>query len=74
MSDQNRRQFIANAAITFAATQLAITGLTKAQTRTNISFGPIKQIDAGLLNVGYAEAGPTNGRPVILRGGWLKVL
>ena len=68
MSDQNRRRFIANAAITFAATQLAITGLTKAQTRT--SFGPIKQIDAGLLNVGYAEAGPTNGRPVILLHGW----
>ena len=68
MSDQNRRRFIANAAMTFAATQLAITGLTKAQTR--ISFGPIKQIEAGLLNVGYAEAGPTNGRPVILLHGW----
>lgn len=54
--------------MTFAASQLAITGL--AQTRTNTSFGPIKQIDAGLLNVGYAEAGPTNGRPVILLHGW----
>jgi pimeloyl-ACP methyl ester carboxylesterase len=30
----------------------------------------LKQIDAGLLNVGYAEAGPTNGRPVILLHGW----
>jgi pimeloyl-ACP methyl ester carboxylesterase len=64
----NRRRFIANTAMSFAAAQLAITGLTKAQTRT--SFGPIKQIDAGLLNVGYAEAGPTNGRPVLLLHGW----
>jgi hypothetical protein len=34
------------------------------------SFGPIKQIDAGLLNIGYAEAGPANGYPVILLHGW----
>jgi len=33
-------------------------------------FGPIKQINAGLLNVGYAEAGPANGTPVILLHGW----
>jgi pimeloyl-ACP methyl ester carboxylesterase len=38
--------------------------------RTNTSFGPLKQIDAGLLNVGYAEAGPTNGPAVILLHGW----
>jgi pimeloyl-ACP methyl ester carboxylesterase len=37
---------------------------------TNSSFGPLKQIDAGLLNVGYAEAGPANGTPVILLHGW----
>jgi pimeloyl-ACP methyl ester carboxylesterase len=70
VSDQNRRRFIANTAMTFAAAQLTLTGLIKAQTRTNTSFGPIKQIEAGLLNVGYAEAGPTNGRPVILLHGW----
>jgi len=34
------------------------------------SLGPIKQINAGLLNVGYAEAGPANGAPVILLHGW----
>jgi pimeloyl-ACP methyl ester carboxylesterase len=34
------------------------------------SFGLLKQIDAGLLNVGYAEAGPANGPPVILLHGW----
>ena len=34
------------------------------------SFGPLKQIDAGVLSVGYAEAGPANGPPVILLHGW----
>ena len=34
------------------------------------SFGPLKQIDAGALNVSYAEAGPANGRAVILLHGW----
>ena len=37
---------------------------------TNTSFGAIKQVDAGLLNVGYAEAGPINGPAVILLHGW----
>ena len=36
----------------------------------NTSFGSLKQIDAGLLNIGYAEAGPANGRVVILLHGW----
>jgi len=34
------------------------------------SYGPLKQIQAGLLNVGYAEEGPTNGPAVILLHGW----
>jgi pimeloyl-ACP methyl ester carboxylesterase len=37
---------------------------------SNTSFASLKQIDAGLLNVGYAEAGPANGPPVILLHGW----
>jgi pimeloyl-ACP methyl ester carboxylesterase len=34
------------------------------------TLGPVKQIDAGPLNVGYAEAGPGDGQPVILLHGW----
>ncbi len=36
---------------------------------TNTSFGSLKQINAGVLNVGYAEAGPTNGPAVMLLHG-----
>ena len=37
---------------------------------TNTSFGALKQIDAGLLNVGYAEAGKSDGPAVMLLHGW----
>ena len=37
---------------------------------TNTSFGTLKQIDAGLLNVGYAETGPGDGPAVLLLHGW----
>jgi len=37
---------------------------------TNTSFGALKQIDAGLLNVGYAEAGKSDGPAVVLLHGW----
>src|SRR5438045_2273741 len=33
-------------------------------------FGAIKQIDAGVLNTGYAELGPAGGTPVVLLHGW----
>jgi pimeloyl-ACP methyl ester carboxylesterase len=69
--------------MTLAAAQLGVIGLSEAQpnkTRKvdlpsikpgmHASFGPLKQIDAGLLNVGYAESGPSGGPPVILLHGW----
>jgi pimeloyl-ACP methyl ester carboxylesterase len=37
---------------------------------TNTSFASLKQIDAGVLKVGYAEAGPSDGSPVVLLHGW----
>jgi pimeloyl-ACP methyl ester carboxylesterase len=84
MSEQinhDRRRFFGAAAMTIAAAQLVLNGPAAAQSRTarpadaikpgtNTSFGPLKQIDAGVLNVGYAEAGPADGPVVILLHGW----
>ena len=76
-----RRRFLRVVVITVATAQLGMIGSAyavakraassegrKAETRT--SFTSLKQIDAGLLNVGYVEAGPADGRPVILLHGW----
>ena len=79
---QDRRHFLGAAVMTLAAGEFAIAGPASAQSATNpagaistkpgarTSFGPLKQIDAGVLNVGYAEAGPANGPAVILLHGW----
>jgi pimeloyl-ACP methyl ester carboxylesterase len=40
------------------------------ETGTSTSFGALKQVDAGLLNVGYVEAGPADGQAVVLLHGW----
>jgi pimeloyl-ACP methyl ester carboxylesterase len=79
----DRRRFLGTAAMTLAASPLVLLGSANAEPGTidptmanrtggglQNSYGPLKQIDAGLLNVGYAEAGPANGHPVILLHGW----
>jgi hypothetical protein len=78
--NQDRRRFFGTAAATAAAAHLGMRATADAQPArttlpatkpgTNTSFSPLKQIDAGVLNVAYAEAGPTNGPPVILLHGW----
>src|SRR5437762_12063129 len=76
--NRDRRRLLGTAVLTIAAAELAMLGSADAQPGkinpikpgTNTSFGSLKQIDAGVLNVGYAEAGPANGPPVILLHGW----
>jgi len=69
--NQNRRRILAAAAMTIAAAQVPEAVAADAPAGgTKSSFSPLKQINAGLLNVGYAEAGLVGGPPVILLHGW----
>jgi pimeloyl-ACP methyl ester carboxylesterase len=80
--DQPRRRFFGAAAMTIAAAQLGVITSAAAQTGkaaskvsaikpgTSTSFKALKQINAGLLNVGYAEDGPAGGPSVVLLHGW----
>jgi pimeloyl-ACP methyl ester carboxylesterase len=80
--DQRRRLLVGAAAMAVAAVELAVNaraeGTAAVTTQTNAptsggvpnSFGPLKQINAGVLTVGYAELGPADGAPVILLHGW----
>ena len=81
--NSDRRRFFGTAAMTIAAAQFALRGSASAQSGkakpaelpkikpgTNTSFATLKQIEAGVLNVGYAEAGPADGPAVLLLHGW----
>jgi pimeloyl-ACP methyl ester carboxylesterase len=81
--NNDRRRILGTAAMALAAAPLVMMGTATAQSSatklpiipeirpgTNTSFRALKQINAGLLNVGYAEAGPADGPAVILLHGW----
>jgi pimeloyl-ACP methyl ester carboxylesterase len=81
--DHQRRRIVGAAAMTLAAAQFGMIGSANAQAikasakalpeikpGAHTAFGPLKQIDAGVLNIGYAEAGPADGAAVILLHGW----
>jgi pimeloyl-ACP methyl ester carboxylesterase len=76
--EHDRRSFLAAGVATVAAAKLGLIGTAGAQSRqvnpigpgTNTSFSSLKQIDAGVLNIGYAEAGPATGPAAILLHGW----
>src|SRR4051794_2919226 len=82
-ADYGRRRFLGAAAVTLAAAELGL--IDPAATRSSMAsplnapsrrplpiapFGDLKQIRAGLLDVGYAEAGSAGGPAVILLHGW----
>jgi pimeloyl-ACP methyl ester carboxylesterase len=78
--DHHRRRLFGIAAATVALTQLGAIGVANAQgggtgatpgsAGSHTTFASLKQIEAGLLTVGYAEDGPADGPPVILLHGW----
>lgn len=71
--NQNRRRLLGAAAAAALAPQLGMSASAATHTRkgqANRTFGPVKQVNAGLLNVGYVEAGPADGPAVILVHGW----
>jgi pimeloyl-ACP methyl ester carboxylesterase len=61
--NQNRREFLGATVMTLIAGKL---GALEQRT----AFGPVKQIDAGVLNVGYVDAGPAGGPAIVLLHGW----
>jgi pimeloyl-ACP methyl ester carboxylesterase len=68
--NSDRRRFLSLAAMTIAGARLAANGTERAQSVSAHSFGELKQIDAGVLSVGYVEDGPAGGPAVVLLHGW----
>jgi pimeloyl-ACP methyl ester carboxylesterase len=63
----SRRRLLGATAMTAALAQAGVAARARAELR---SFAPLRQIDAGVLNVAYADAGPAGGKPVLLLHGW----
>lgn len=81
--NEQRRRFLRTAAMSIAGTQLGLSDLASAQSQGGSpgaaarliaarsgSFPVLRQINAGVLNIGYAEAGPESGTSVVLLHGW----
>lgn len=71
--NQTRRRVVVTASAAVAALQFGVSASVSAADTPSIppvAFGPVRQINAGLLNVGYVEVGPAGGQPVILLHGW----
>ena len=77
--DADRRRFLEPAAVALAAAPFTMASAADASegssqpvtmNTSQTSFSSIEQIDAGDLNIGYAQAGPATGKPVILLHGW----
>jgi pimeloyl-ACP methyl ester carboxylesterase len=81
-ANQGRRRFVGGAVMSVAAGPLALSAPAVADPKPkpakfaqigrgkSTTFSSLKQVDAGALNVGYAEAGPADGAAVILLHGW----
>jgi pimeloyl-ACP methyl ester carboxylesterase len=68
--DPDRRRFLGATALAAAFGGLASATRAAASPSAQAAFGPVKQIDAGALNVGYVEMGPKDGPVVLLLHGW----
>ena len=79
MSEQinlDRRRLLGTAALAIASVTLGMSSsqfdqkLSAMKPEASSVFGPLKQINAGVLDIGYVDAGPAVGQPVILLHGW----
>ena len=70
MQQIDRRAFLGGTAMTFAAAELASPAIAKGPAIGASPPALVKQVRAGVLDVGYLEAGPTSGEPVFLLHGW----
>ena len=70
-----RRLLVSSAALGALAAQAGLLWPAQARAATlsstsGASFGPLKHVDAGVLNIAYVEMGPADGPPVLLLHGW----